>query len=92
VSAQERERVAALLGVETMTLAEAGRDWDHGYRARGGAIARVLRRVRRTFGRMLRLLHAGFLFGRWGRPMLWRDDRRTVETLPFPPSGTPPPP
>lgn len=92
VSAQERERVAALLGVGMLTLEEAGRDWHDGYRTRGRAITLVLRCVRRTFGRMLRLLHAGFLSRRWGRPMLWHAGRRTVETLPFPPPGTPQPP
>lgn len=92
VSAPLRERIAAVLGVATLSLEAAGRDWGKGYRVRGCAIMHVLRGMRRTLGRMLRLLHVGFLARRWGLPMLWREERRTVETLPFPPPGTPPSP
>jgi len=87
VDTQLRERLGALLEIDTLSLSESSAVWSEGYRSRSRAILGVLARLRRTPGRVLRLLHAGFLAGRWGRPLWWRDGRRIVETLPFQPPG-----
>jgi hypothetical protein len=67
-----RERVAAVLGIATLTLHEAARRWSEriGWRERAQLLLGLLKRC--SAGGLSRaVLAAGHLTGLWGRPSRW---------------------
>lgn len=81
IGARVRQSIAALLSVSVLQLLAGSR--GVGYRHVGTAICEVLKVIRSGARRAQRLLHAGYLAGRWGEPVHWDPDRRVLERLPF---------
>jgi hypothetical protein len=88
---QLRERIADVLRVDLFVLRqEATKQTEEtvGYRERGKAISRVLRKLRRDRGTAFRLLFSGYAIGQWGLPLSWDPERDILERLPFHSPGT----
>ena len=75
--------LALILGVPQIFLRQEARRPKPGYRERGEAAWRILRRVPRGRSRALRLLACGCRIGRWGEPWVWEPRRRSLERTPF---------
>ena len=79
---QERETIAATLGVDQLMLREHATRTT-GYRARGAAVAELLERLPRGPRRQLSLLHSGHVIGHWAEPVSWDHRRSVFEGVPF---------
>jgi hypothetical protein len=81
-----RERIAEVLRVPLLILRQEAtkeREKALGYRQRGKAISRVLRKIRCDRGAAFRLLFSGYATGQWGLPLSWDPKRDLLERLPF---------
>jgi hypothetical protein len=86
-----RETIADVLRVDLLVLhqeATKQTEGNLGYRERGKAISRVLRKLRRDRGTAFRLLFSGYAIGQWGLPLSWDPKRDILERLPFHLPGT----
>lgn len=81
-----RERIAARLGVPTMTLRTASRLWAADWTARGTAVLAVLLAITVDGAVLDRMLAAGAVSGLWAPP---RRSRATRRTSSMPRSGLP---
>lgn len=92
LSAELRHQLGELHGVDTMTLELCAKEVvrSPGYRSRGQAVATVLGRIP-TRSALRRILAAGHLTGRWGRPLWWDGEVGVMRSWAFPTSGTDPP-
>jgi len=76
-----RETIAAVLSVDSLLLREHSR--AKGYRALGTGVCAVLARLTGAARRAFSLLVCGHLIGRWGEPLLWDEERKSVLRSPF---------
>ena len=93
-SAELRDHIADVLGVERMLLdeqAQAVREAP-GYRSRGRAVCAVLRAMRPSRLRYQRLSEAGRLAGLLGPALYWDQGRGVLVRVPFRLTGTRDPP
>lgn len=72
-----RERIATRLGVPTLTLRSAAREWAASWTMRGAAVLAVLLAVSVDGALLDRILAAGALGGLWARPRRWDAARGT---------------
>lgn len=71
------ERVATRLGVPTLVLRTAARDWSPRWRDQGGAVVTVLEALPLDGSLIDRLLAAGMIAELWPIPQRWDAVRRT---------------
>lgn len=88
-----RDQISQALSVDALIVREHAKALKtrSGYRGVGAAIVAVLRALGRWTTAALRILTAGHLAGRFGKPLEWDPRRRCLRSLPFPPPGTAPP-
>ena len=84
-----RERIATRLGVPTLTLRTAAREWAASWARRGAAVLAVLLIVPVDGALLDRILAAGALGGLWARPRRWDAVRGTWVMAPSPRSVRP---
>lgn len=72
-----RERIATRLGVPTLALRTAAREWAGSWTMRGAAVLAVLLAVSVDGSLLDRILAAGALGGLWARPRRWDAARGT---------------
>lgn len=72
-----RERIATRLGVPTLRLRSAAREWTKSWTMRGAAVLAVLLAVSVDGALLDRILAAGALGGLWARPRRWDAVRGT---------------
>lgn len=94
LGAKERDEIADVLRVDTLTLHEQAQALRHktGYQARGLAVCEILDAIPSDRFLADRLLEVGHTTRRWGAMYRWLDDIATVRRQPFrSPAGSPRP-
>ncbi len=91
IDERTRQLISTVLGVPLLLIREESRRRLSGYQHRGAAVWNVIAAVQPGRQRALRLLLAGHLAGRWGRPRSCHPKSRCLEELPFYIEGKPAP-
>lgn len=91
IDERRRQQISTVLAVPLLLIREESRSNLSGYHQRGTAVVKVLAAVHPGRTCALRLLLAGYLAGRWGRPQSSHPKSGSLEELPFYVEGTPAP-
>ena len=77
VEPRAQEQIATRLGVATMKLRDAAREWADSWKARGAAVVSVLEALPADGGLLGRILAAGEVAKVWASPQRWDRVRKT---------------